>query len=423
MPTSALRHRVVSYTHGVRYAAALVAFFCLIVGVSAQNARGFDEAGRTALSDALKGAVERGDVPAVVGVVVTPNAEIFKAAYGRAATGQNMPLAPDAIFRVHSLTKPVTSVAAMILVQEKRLQLDDPIDKYLGAPATPRVVATFSEVTGLISTSSPGAPVTVRQLLTHTSGIAYAFSNDVMHRIEQSAPRIAETDVLVHEPGERWTYGPSTKLLGDVVEKVSGQTLDAFMASRIFAPLGMVDTAFSVPDEKTSRVVTIHQRQEGKLVETANPAAFPGTVRGDTGLFSTAADYGRFVRMLLNGGELEGKRVLDAATVRAMKTNQIGSLTVEEQPAFNPLLSLPFPSGAGRDGFGFGFQIARPEKPDKLRRSAGSLSWSGVMNAHFWADPERRVGAVLLMQVLPFNDERCLALWNTFEEQVYTHLR
>ncbi len=407
----------------MRFATGLVALLPLIVVVSAQSARGFDEAGRHALSDALKGAVDRGDLPAVAAVVVTPNAEIFKAAFGRAAAAQETPLAPEAIFRVHSLTKPVTSVAVMLLVQEKRVQLDAPIDTYLGAPATPRVVATFSEVTGLLSTSTPSAPVTVRQLLTHTSGIAYAFSNDVMYRIQQSAPRIQETDVLVHEPGERWTYGPSTKLLGDIIEKVSGQTLDVFMASRIFTPLGMVDTAFAVPDGKKSRVVAANQRREGKIAETPNPAAFNATVRGDSGLFSTAADYGRFVRMLLNGGELEGKRVLDAATVRAMSINQIGALTIETQPALNPALSLAFPSGSGRDAFGFGFQIARPDKPDRLRRSAGSLSWSGVMNANFWIDPERRVGAVLLMQVLPFNDERCLALWNTFEEQVYTHLR
>lgn len=263
----------------------------------------------------------------------------------------------------------------------------------------------------------------MRQLLTHTSGMAYAFSNDVMNRVHEAASRIEETDVLVHEPGERWTYGPSTKLVGEIVAKVSGQPLDVFFEERIFKPLGMVDTGFGVAMDKRARVVTAHQRREGALIEQPNPQTLSAAARGDSGLFSTASDYGRFVRMLLNGGELDGKRLLDASTVREMASNQIGNLTVEKQASLDPAFAKEFPRGAGRDGWGFGFQIARPEQPDPHRRSAGSLSWAGVMNTYFWIDPARKIAAVFLTQVLPFGDDAAMRALDDFEAAVYGGLK
>ncbi|MCA1584811.1 MAG: beta-lactamase family protein [Acidobacteria bacterium] len=338
---------------------------------------------------------------------------------GREAIAKLLP--PDAIFRIFSMTKPVTSAAAMLLVEEKRLGLDDPIAKHLSAKDANQAVVMMDQ-TGHFVTRPPATPVTVRHLLTHTSGIAYAFSNEVLSKVQETAPSIPDTSILVHDPGERWTYGPSTKVLGDIVAAVSGQSLDVFLDERIFKPLAMNDTGFSIPGDKLARLATSHQRRDGKLVEQPNPATAPHQVRGDSGLYSTASDYGRFLRMLLNGGELDGRRVLSEATVREMTTNQIGALKVETQPAVNPAFSSAFPKGGGRDAWGFGFQIARPETPDPRRRSPGSLSWSGAMNTHFWVDPERRIGAVLLVQILPFGDAKAMQLLDEFEAAVYAAL-
>lgn len=381
----------------------------------------FDAAGRDAIGRSLNASVDRGDAAVIVAVVVNPGGEIYKGAFGTLDAKQDIAATADAIFRIASMTKAVTSVAAMMLVQEKRLQLDDPIDKYLGA--RPRVIASFNDVTKLVATSPLTSDITLRHLLTHTSGIAYAFSNDVMNRVREAASRIEETDVLVHEPGERWTYGPSTKLVGDIVSKISEQPLDVFFEERIFKPLGMVDTGFAVGTDKRARVATVRQRRDGELVEQPNAAPLSSAVRGDAGLFSTASDYGRFLRMLLNGGELEGTRLLDQATVRDMTTNQIGGLKVEVQPALNPSLSKEFPRGAGRDGWGFGFQIARPETADPKQRSAGSLSWSGVMNTYFWIDPTRKIAGVFLAQILPFGDEAVTRALDDFEAAVYANAK
>lgn len=403
----------------MRHRLSLLALaFCALASAEAQKAPAIDSAGRDAIAKVLQAAVDRADAAGVVALVVNPTGEIYLGAAGEQNVAAHMPLTPDAIFRIYSMTKPVTSAAAMLLVEEKRLGLDDPITKHLPAKDANQAVVTMDQ-TGHFVTRPPATPLTVRHLLTHTSGIAYAFSNDVLSKVQQTAPSIPDTSILVHDPGERWTYGPSTKVLGDIVAAVSGQSLDVFFDERIFKPLGMSDTAFSVPGDKLARLATSHQRRDGKLVEQPNPATTPPQVRGDSGLFSTASDYGRFLRMLLNGGELDGRRVLSAATVREMSTNQIGALKVETQPAINPAFSSPFPKRTGLDEWGFGFQIARPETSDPRRRAAGSLSWSGAMNTNFWVDPERRIAAVLLMQILPFGDAKATQLLDEFEAVVY----
>jgi CubicO group peptidase (beta-lactamase class C family) len=381
-----------------------------------------DDAGRDAVTKVLQAAVTRGDVAGVIALVVTPAGEIYRHASGELNVAAHKPLAPDAIVRIFSMTKPVTSVAAMMLIEEKRLTLDDPIAKHLSAKEANQSVVSM-DATGHFVTRPPATPVTVRHLLTHTSGIGYAFSNDLLHKVQENAPSIPETSLLVHDPGEQWTYGPGTRLLGDVVAAVSGKALDLVLDERIFKPLGMNDTGFTVPGDKLDRLATSHLRRDGRLVEQPNPATIAPEVRGDSGLYSTAPDYGRFIRMFLNGGELEGRRLLRAATVREMSTNQIGPLTVQIQPSTNPAFSKPFFPGAGRDGFGFGFQIARPDKPEPRRRGVGSLSWAGAMNTFFWIDPERRVGAVVLTQILPFGDEKALQLLDELEAAVYTHFK
>lgn len=396
----------------------LVLAASILEGTASAEAQAFGEANRQAIARALQASVAAGDLPVIVAAVFGPKGELYKGAFGKLDVKQNVPATADGIFQIASMTKAVTSVATMMLVEQKRVALDESIDTYLGAH--PRVIATYDDVTKLVSTRPLTADITVRQLLTNTSGIAYAFSNDVMHRVRETASSIEETDILVHEPGERWTYGPNAKLLGEIVAKVSGQPLDVFFEQRIFEPLGMVDTGFVVAAENRARAATLHVRRETSLVERPNDATLSSPVRGDGGLYSTASDFGRFLRMLLNGGQLDGKRLLAEATVKQMMSNQIGQLTLELQPSIEPAFAAAFPRGAGRDKFGFGFQISQPDGPSAGRRGAGSASWAGAYNTYFWIDPSHKLAAVFLTQVLPFGDEAATRALDAFESAVYT---
>jgi CubicO group peptidase (beta-lactamase class C family) len=227
---------------------------------------------------------------------------------------------------------------------------------------------------------------------------------------------------LLHDPGTRWTYGESTRVLGTLVEEVSGQPLDEFMSERIFVPLGMGDTFYRVPAPKARRVATVHRTTPEGLVETPNPAEITAPVYGDGGLHSTAADYAKFIQLFLNDGRApNGMRLLSEATVALMGENHIGAVLVEQQPAALPALSEPFPLGAGRDKFGLGFQITGRHN-DAFARSPGSMAWAGIFNTEFWIDPERGIGGVLLMQYLPFYDAAAIATLQGFERRVYEGL-
>jgi CubicO group peptidase (beta-lactamase class C family) len=264
--------------------------------------------------------------------------------------------------------------------------------------------------------------MTIRHLLTHTSGIGYAWS-DPRLALLQKTTGLGETDLpLLHDPGQKWTYGAGTRVLGEVIEKISGQPLDAFLRASILEPLGMNDTFYAVPPQKSTRVATVHQRTRGRLTEQPNPAELPSTVRGDGGLYSTAGDYSRFLQMLLNRGELGTVRLLTDRSLGEMTRNQIGPLVIEEQPAADTARARPYPLGAGTDKWGLGFQIAAPKSPNPGMRSAGSYSWAGINNTHFWVDPDRQIGVILLIQVLPFYDEACINVLRGFEELVYRHL-
>jgi CubicO group peptidase (beta-lactamase class C family) len=227
---------------------------------------------------------------------------------------------------------------------------------------------------------------------------------------------------LLHDPGARWTYGESTRVLGTLVEEVSGQALGDFMAERIFVPLGMSDTFYTVPAPKKGRVVTVHRTTRDGLVESPNPADVTAPVYGDGGLHSTAADYAKFIQLFLNDGRApNGVRLLSEATVALIGQNHLGAIFVEQQPAALPALTEPFPLGAGRDKFGLGFQITGPHA-DRLARSPGSMSWAGLFNTEFWIDRARGVGGVLLMQYLPFYDAAAIETLQGFERRVYEGL-
>lgn len=262
--------------------------------------------------------------------------------------------------------------------------------------------------------------MTMRHLLTNTSGIGYTFSDPGLALVQRKT-MAGDADLpLVHEPGERWTYGGSTRVLGDIIAKLSGQPLDRFLDERILRPLGMSDTFYAVPEAKAGRLVTVHNRTDGKWVEQPRKGVPPATVRGDGGLYSTAGDYAQFIRLFLNNGTVNGRRLLSSQSVQDMGRNHIGNLFVPLQPTTNPNLSKPFPLGAGKEKWGLGFQLASGGEADM--RSAGSMSWAGIFNTEFWIDPQRQIGGVLLMQVLPFYDEKAIEVLRGFEQRVYRNL-
>ena len=377
--------------------------------------------GRAALAAFLRESVARCDLPSVAAVVVNRDRELFLDAAGL-LDAKAIPIAPNAIFRIASMTKPVTSLAVMMLVEQGKIGVEDPVTKYLPEFARREVVLTrLNDADGSYETRPAKRPVKIRDLLTNTSGIGYAFSDARLARV--AAKGVLETEQpLLHDPGERFTYGSNTWVLGKIVEKVSGQPLDLFVRDKIFWPLRMGDTFWAVPSDRRARVVTQVMRSTDGLAVVPNPATLEAPVRGDGGLFSTATDYGTFMQLFLNGGRAGDRRLVSEKTIQWMTSNQIGALTVVQQPAADAVRTRPFPIGSGKDKFGFGFQLeAAPLEP--VMRSAGSYSWGGIYNTHFWIDPERQVAAAVLMQLLPFYDEACLNVLRGFEKRVYQQLR
>jgi CubicO group peptidase (beta-lactamase class C family) len=358
------------------------------------------------------------DVPALAVIVVDRDHWLFNDAGGVRNAARDEALEPDSIFRIGGMTEPITALAVMMLREERRLDLDAPVTRYL--PEFDRI-RVLTETAGVNSDSRhmrlPSRPILLRHLLTHTSGIAYPFLDQRLMRTLGASSSDAPDTLLLHDPGERFTYGPNAAVLGRIVERVSGQSLDAFFRDRIFGPLGMHDTCFVVPPAKRGRVVSVHARQNGKWVERPTDSVAT-SVRGDTGLFSTTLDYGAFMRLFLNGGTYEGMRLIGEDTVREMMTNQIGTLRIAEQPSVDPTLAIPFPFGAGKDGFGFGFQIEMAPAAPTLRE-AGAASWGGEYNTHFWIDPSRGIGVGVFMQIVPYYDAAAIKVLRGFESRVY----
>jgi methyl acetate hydrolase len=378
-----------------------------------------DTARDAALSRVLTESVSRGDAPGVVAVVVDKKGEIFKGAAG-SLNPSKAPLPDDAIFNIASMTKPVTSVAIMMLVEQGKLSIDDPVAKYLPGFEHLEVATKFNDADGSYQARPATKVMTIRHLLTHTSGIGYSFSSAMLARLQQGNDKTEWQVPLLHEPGERWTYGAGTRVLGLIVEKLSGVSLEEFFQKNIFGPLGMLDTSYAVPAAKQSRVITTYDHVGGEFkAESAHPIASAPSApfRGDGGLYSTASDYGRFIRMILNGGQLDGRRIISQRSIHLMSENQIGALYVVRQPSAMPAVAKPFPLGAGRDKFGLGFELAAGG--DAGHRRAGSLSWAGIYNTEFWIDPKAGIGAVLLLQYLPFYDDSAIRTLQAFEAAVY----
>jgi methyl acetate hydrolase len=389
-----------------------VALLCAALGTACAQDSG-------AIDTYLEQAVAETGIPGIVAAVTDADGVVYSGAFGYRDVANGVEMTTDSIFRIASMTKPVTSVAVQMLIEDGRIGLDDPVSKYLPEFAGKEVVDKFNPADGSYTTRPAKSEITIRELLTHTSGIGYPFSNDILASLEATGADVsAQAAPLLFDPGTRWAYGASTRVLGYLVETVSGQSLDDFMAERIFAPLGMTETSYVVPAAETSRVVTVHQRTPEGFVEGANPTEVRSPDNGDGGLNSTAADYLKFVRMFLNGGRADdGTRILSEASVRQMGTSHTGNVKVELQPAAQPERTRPFPLGAGRDTFGLGFQLTGGHDDEGLR-APGSMSWAGIFNTEFWIDPERGLGAVLLMQYLPFYDDAAIETLEGFERRV-----
>lgn len=393
----------------------------IVVAASAGTASSSPES--AALDTSLRGAVERKDVPGVVALVTDRERVLYQSAFGVADVATGRPLTSDALFRIASMTKPITSVALMQLVEQGRLGLDDAAETYLPELAGLQVFESFDTATGACKLRPASRPATVRHFLTHTSGLAYPFTSAIWRDFR---PRAGETypygGPLLFDPGERWHYSTSTDVVGRLVEVVSGEMLEDYFRRHIFAPLKMDDTSYNVPEAKGPRLVAQHWRAGERMdgaIELQKPQlglAIAAPIGGG-GLASTAEDYGRFVRMLLNGGALDGARVLEAGTVALMGQNHIGAVSV-------PALKSALPRSAdftfiadGRDKWGLGFLITTDQAPGK--RSPGSLSWGGINNTFFWIDFARGIAGVIMMQYLPFADASALAVHDTFERGAY----
>lgn len=403
--------------------AGIVLTMGVTVAALAGTASAQNSPGSAALDTSLRGAVERKDVPGVVALITDRQRVLYQGAFGVADVATGRPLTSDALFRIASMTKPVTSVALMQLIEQGRIGLDDPAEKYLPELANQKVIESFDPATGAYTLRPAARPPTVKHFLTHNSGLAYPFTSAIWRDFK---PRAGETypfgGPLLFDPGERWHYSTSTDVSGRLVEVVSGQKLEDYFREHIFIPLKMNDTSYNVPEAKGPRLVAQQQRGGERMdgiieLQKPQPALTIAAPVGGGGLASTAEDYGRFVRMFLNGGELEGARVLKAETVALMGQNHIGAVSV-------PALKTALPRSAdftfiddGKDKWGLGFLITTNQVPGK--RSPGSLSWGGINNTFFWIDPTRGVAGVIMMQYLPFADAKALAVYDTFERGAY----
>jgi CubicO group peptidase (beta-lactamase class C family) len=395
----------------------------IVVAAFAGTACAQNSSGTAAIDASLRGAVERKDVPGVVALITDRKGVIYQGAFGVADVATGRPLAADALFRIASMTKAVTSTALMQLVERGRVSLDDPAEKYLPELAGLKVLEKFDPATGDYSVRPAAKKPTVRQFLTHTSGLAYPFTSAIWRDLK---PKAGETypfgGPLLFEPGERWHYSTSTDVVGRLVEVISGQKLEDYFRQHIFAPLKMDDTSYNVPEAKGPRLVAQQQRAGDKMdgaivLQSPQPGLTIAAPIGGGGLAATASDYGRFVRMFLNSGELDGARVLKAETVALMSQNHIGAVSV-------PALKSALPRSAdftfiddGKDKWGLGFLITANQVPGK--RTPGSLSWGGINNTFFWIDPTRGIAGVIMMQYLPFADAKALATYDAFERGAY----
>jgi methyl acetate hydrolase len=382
------------------------------------------------VGEVLETAVGRGDVPGVVAMAANRDGALYEGAFGRRALPDGAAMTADTVFWLASMTKAITSTAAMQLVEQGKLALDRPIAGLLPELASPQVLEGFDPA-GEPKLRPATRPITLRHLITHTSGFVYDLWNAPIGRYMEKTgvPGIISCQdaalglPLVFEPGEKWDYGIGIDWVGKAVERASGQTLGDYFAEHLFGPIGMKNTGFRLTADRRARLVGMHARgEDGALapIEFEIPQE-PEFEMGGGGLYGTAADYLAFQRVFLNQGRADGGQVLKPETVALMARNAIGELNVRPLKTALPAFSNDaefFPGMVKK--WGVGFMISTAAAPGG--RGAGSLAWAGLGNTYFWIDPGAGVAGVILMQLLPFADRKSLALLDGFERAVYAAL-
>jgi CubicO group peptidase (beta-lactamase class C family) len=370
------------------------------------------------------------EIPGLVAVAATSTEVTYQGAFGKRDLSKDDAMTTDSVFWIASMTKAITAAGAMQLVEQGRLALEAPIGQLLPDLAAPQVLEGF-DANGEPKLRPARNPITLRHLMTHTAGFCYDLWNGdmVQYMAKTGTPGIiscqnaALKTPLTSDPGTRWEYGINIDFVGKAVEAASGKRLDAYLRDHLFAPLGMTDTAFKIGDAQRKRLVGMHARgPDGSLA----PIPFeleqdPEFHMGGGGLYSTAGDYIKFTQMILNKGRGNGNQLLRPETVAMMGQNHIGELNMTKMisalPDFTNHVDL-YPDMDKK--WGLSFLINTAKTPEG--RSPGSLAWAGLANTYFWIDPARDVTGVILMQVLPFGDGKCLEAFAGFESGVYAGL-
>ena len=363
----------------------------------------------------------QGEPAGLVALFANKETILYHKAFGKQNVAKDIVMRPDSFFRIYSMTKAVTSVAIMMLYEDGLLELDDPVSKFVSYYKDRPILDDFNISTSSFTTKPAEKEITIRHLLTHTSGFGYGFKSGTIELLKEATGYGELKLPLMFEPGSQFLYGPNTHVLGRVVESISGKSMDVFYKEKIFDPLGMEETFYELPESAYQRLATVHDRNEGDLVELANPAQISVLLRGDYGLISTAVDYIRFLQMLLKSAAGDSARLIKPSTFNLMAKNQIGPLDLIQDEGRMHHRSRPLPMGGGRDKFGLGFQISVYEAGGL--RPKGSLSWSGLANTFFWIDPKNEIAAVLLMQMNPYGDEACIKTLLGFEQAIYRNLK
>lgn len=370
----------------------------------------------------FEAAVEAANLPGAAAIVVDKEGATFAHAVGFASTASLTPMALDTKCQIASMTKALVSVAAMQLVEQGTLQLDEPIGALLPDLAEPDILTGFDDA-GVPQLRKATKPVTLRHLLTHTAGLGYFFvQNDIlryyMHAgIPQPGERAGVEMPLMFEPGERWEYSVATDWVGFAVEAASRMRLRDYLTANVLAPLGMNTTAFH--DTAPEGLASVHVRGPKGGFDISpvflSNAEFDS---GGGGLVSTAQDYARFLQAMLRGGELDGTRILKAETVAEMGRNQIGDLRAGYMASSMPELAGAFDNFPDmHTGWGLGF-LLNPE-PGPNGRAAGSMAWAGIFNSYYWIDPSSQKAGVFITQMSPFGDPGALEAFGALERMAY----
>jgi methyl acetate hydrolase len=385
---------------------------------------------KTEIDQLLRQMADAKQIPGVVAMAATGKDVIYQGAFGKRDLSTDVAMTPDSVFWIASMTKAITTTAGMQLVEQGKLSLDEPIGKVLPDLAAPQVLEGF-DARGEPKLRPANKPITLRHLMTHTAGFAYDMWNgDMVQYLEKTGTPAITTcqnaalkTPLMTDPGTRWEYGTNIDFVGKAVEAASGKRLDAYLRDHLFAPLGMSDTGFKIGEAQRKRLVGMHQRNaDGSLT----PIPFeleqePEFHMGGGGLYGTAGDYLKFTQMILNKGKGNGNQVLKPETVATMGQNHIGELNMGKMPSAVAFATNDvdlYPDMVKK--WGLSFLINTAKTPEG--RSRGSLAWAGLANTYYWIDPARDVAGVILMQLLPFADGKCLEAFAGFERGVYAGL-